>query len=273
RRPRANLALGAAGPGGPAGLQNRSGVAAPRWVGSTPAPLRTQPKLLHSSGFSYRLGYRPRCRLWRRISVLVPVFGTGIAPESLFEAICLLPERLPGEVDVALRRRERRVLRPRHERGRWRSCGGGVRDRGVPEVVERPNVVGDQRRPERLRVSPHVERRPAGGEAEHPNTRSSPAGYAVRALCSNYSEAIRSPSAIVRSPACDSGVSCPYLTHVSETRRYAPSGVGQAAHDRQSFSCWFGESGKSMLTVSSPRRSSTLPRWVSARLSAWVAGC
>src|SRR2546423_3929965 len=31
------------GPGGPTGLQNRCGVAAPRSVGSTPAPLR-QPK-------------------------------------------------------------------------------------------------------------------------------------------------------------------------------------------------------------------------------------
>ncbi len=31
---------GAAGPGGPASLQNWQGVAAPRWAGSTPVPLR-----------------------------------------------------------------------------------------------------------------------------------------------------------------------------------------------------------------------------------------
>jgi hypothetical protein len=40
RKPASRLRSGAAGPGGPAGLQNRSGVATPRWVGSTPAPLR-----------------------------------------------------------------------------------------------------------------------------------------------------------------------------------------------------------------------------------------
>ena len=39
-KPRARLAAGAAGAGAPAGLQNPSGVVAPRWLGSTPGPLR-----------------------------------------------------------------------------------------------------------------------------------------------------------------------------------------------------------------------------------------
>ena len=40
KREPATLGGGAAGPGGPAGLQNRSAVVTRRWVGSTPTPLR-----------------------------------------------------------------------------------------------------------------------------------------------------------------------------------------------------------------------------------------
>jgi hypothetical protein len=40
--------LGAAGPGGPTGLQNQSGVAAPRLLGSTPGSLRPHPTPAHA---------------------------------------------------------------------------------------------------------------------------------------------------------------------------------------------------------------------------------
>src|SRR3954470_13538950 len=42
------------GPGGPAGLQNRPGVATPRLLGSTPGPLRQPKRRLHAAFLSFR---------------------------------------------------------------------------------------------------------------------------------------------------------------------------------------------------------------------------
>jgi hypothetical protein len=55
-------------------------------------------------------------------------------------------------------------------------------------------------------------------------TRSSSPTNRVRRRFSKSSAARRGPSEIVLSPASDFGVSTPYRTHVSATRRYGPSG-------------------------------------------------
>ena len=71
------------------------------------------------------------------------------------ERVGLVPEDDPREVQIGVRRRHVPMACPRHERERRFAGCGAVRERAVPEVVERTNVVLDpgglQRRPERPR--------------------------------------------------------------------------------------------------------------------------
>lgn len=69
--------------------------------------------------------------------------GRNFAEEAPLERGGLVAEHGPGQVQIPLRRGHARVAGLRHDRDRRGAGGGVVRDRGVPQVVERPNVVGD----------------------------------------------------------------------------------------------------------------------------------
>jgi hypothetical protein len=85
------------------------------------------------------------------------------APQPPPNPLSLFAEHLAGEVDVGLGRPEVGMTRTRHERRRRRSSRRGVRDRGVPEVVERPYAIPDlgamESKPERRSEASDVERR------------------------------------------------------------------------------------------------------------------
>jgi hypothetical protein len=125
---------------------------------------------LHLSGFFHRLGYRSVCSIgdgrliWYRN--LVPVR----APQPPFKPLSLLPEHFAGQVDVGLGRLEGGVTRTSHERRRRGSSRRRVRDRRVPQVVERPHTILDlgptESKPKSRRVANDVKRRALRGRAE-----------------------------------------------------------------------------------------------------------
>ncbi len=85
------MARGAAGPGGPAGLQSRHGAAAPRQEGSTPSPLRP------GEGTAERLRALPS----------VGRLATAVARAELAERRAELLAGADDEVDLAARARDR----------------------------------------------------------------------------------------------------------------------------------------------------------------------
>jgi hypothetical protein len=147
------------------------------------------------------------------------------APQPLFEPVGLPSEPLASEIDISACRRVRRVTRACHQRLGRSASGCRVRDRRVPEIVGRSHVALNPRtlvgKPDDLRVAIGVEGVPVRGFA---NTRSSSPLYGERPRCSNSSAARREPSAIVRFPAWDFGVSIACRTNVSSIRITGSSG-------------------------------------------------
>jgi hypothetical protein len=93
----------------------------------------------------------------------VPTSGLGEANRSS-RRFASSGKTSPGQAQVGLRRAHVRVSGSSHQRDRCLAYGGSIRQRGVPEVVEGPDMLGDpsgrQSRGESRPVRVYVERLP-----------------------------------------------------------------------------------------------------------------